>query len=213
MTLTTPRRSEGPTEGEEKKGEEGDSKEDETKQNSDKNRKTHPSDVFTSWSKRLDRLGWTKVLVDVREDVPGVRQSIASAIDGSSSDGSRIRDEDDGDDVDSKSGDSPPNSEQKTEEVKPSGEKTKTTDTPDEKNDGGTEESPSFETIPDWTRKDTWTAGELLAEFKGGLLTASSTRSNRLGSLWDLKPRLPVRFISFVGENCLSTFFFPHFSC
>ena len=189
MTLTTPRRSEKPTEGEEKKGEEGD----DTKQESDKNGKTDPADVFTSWSKRLDRLGWTKVLVDVREDVPGVRESIASAIDGSSSDGNRIKDEDDGNDIGSQSGDSVPNSEQdskddKTEEFEPSCEKTKS-DTPDEKNDGGTEENTGVETIPDWTRKDTWTAGELLAEFKGGLLMASKktkfTKFNRLGSLWD----------------------------
>jgi len=196
MTLTTPRRSEKPMEGEEKKGEEGD----DTKQESDKNGKTDPADVFTSWSKRLDRLGWTKVLVDVREDVPGVRESIASAIDGSSSDGNRIKDEDDGNDIGSQSGDSVPNSEQdskddKTEEFEPSCEKTKS-DTPDEKNDGGTEENTGVEKIPDWTRKDTWTAGELLAEFKGGLLMASKktkfTKFNRLGSLWDLKPRLPL---------------------
>jgi hypothetical protein len=197
MTLTTPRRSEKPTAGEEKKGEEGD----DTKQESDKNGKSDPADVFTSWSKRLDRLGWTKVLVDVREDVPGVRESIASAIDGSSSDGNGSRDEVDGNDVGSKSGDSASNSEQdskddKNEEVETSDEKTQT-DTPDEKKDGGTEENSGVEMIPDWTRKDTWTAGELLAEFKGGLLMASkNTKFNRLGSLWDLKPRLPVRCVA-----------------
>eukprot|EP00536_Pseudo-nitzschia_multiseries_P000578 jgi/Psemu1/178972/e_gw1.7.239.1 len=36
------------------------------------------SSLFKSWSKRLDRLGWTKVLVDVREDVPGVPVPVAS---------------------------------------------------------------------------------------------------------------------------------------
>lgn len=43
----------------------------------------------------------------------------------------------------------------------------------------------------DLTLKNTWTAEELLAEFKGGLLTAGAKTKKR-GSLWDLKPRIPL---------------------
>ncbi len=205
MMLTTPRCPEQTTQvedtiGEEKKGEEGDERVEE----SDKNKKADSENVFTSWSKRLDRLGWTKVLVDIREDVPGVRESIATAIDGSSSDGSK----DEGDENAIKASDSDPKNEDevnekiKNEEEEVSNEETKNeeveskneeTDSPDEeKNDSNVEVEDDADAIPDLTTKDTWTAGELLAEFKGGLLTASSTKEKRRGSLWDLKPRLPV---------------------
>lgn len=91
MTLTTPRRPEtianAADTGEEKKGEEGDLKEEEEadiQAEASKPKEKTTEDVFTRWPKQLDRLGWTKVLVDVREDVPGVRESIAQAIDGHS---------------------------------------------------------------------------------------------------------------------------------
>lgn len=204
MMLTTPRCPEQTTQiedtiGEEKKGEEGDERVEET----EKNNKPDSENVFTSWSKRLDRLGWTKVLVDVREDVPGVRESIATAIDGSSSDGSK----DEGDENASKASESDPKNEDeanekiKNEEDEVSNEEIKNeeaeskneeTDTPDEEKNDSSAEVEDDADIPDWTTKDTWTAGELLAEFKGGLLTASSTKEKRRGSLWDLKPRLPV---------------------
>lgn len=190
MTLTTPRCPEKLKDfedrsNEEKKVEEGEAKEEgtETKaaKGGDKTRKIDP--VYTSWSKRLDRLGWTKVLVDIREDVPGVRQSIASAIDKSSSEASETNDEDNGNDGISKNSDRDSNSEKDNNDKN-------TLD--DDKNTGSTEENPDVDAIPDWITKDTWTAGELLAEFKGGLLKASSAGLKRQGSLWDLKPRLPL---------------------
>ena len=195
MMLTTPRCLGPPTEGEEaageeKKGEEGDDKEEEICK---KNNKADSTDVFMSWSKRLDRLGWTKILVDVRDDVPGVRKSIQTAIDASSSDGSEDDEEDEeGNDIGSKTSDSDPKSEDESkkkddnEKVESADDKADTLD--EEMNDENAEEEGNAGVVPDWTRKDNWTAGELLAEFKGGLLKASSKRE----SWWDLKPRLPV---------------------
>jgi hypothetical protein len=206
MTLSTPRHSKEAADAEEiveeKKGEEGDTKEEvaktEAATDSNKNSKADSEDVFTSWSKRLDQLGWTKVLVDVREDVPNVRDTIASAIDTSSSDGSETKDEDDANDGINSSDNDPDREEatddkDKTSEVEPKCEKP---DAPEEqKNDDTTAEEDGVDAIPDWTSKDSWTAGELLAEFKGNLLTASSTKLSRQ-SLWDLKPKLPVRYYS-----------------
>eukprot|EP00531_Pseudo-nitzschia_arenysensis_P018098 CAMPEP_0116150270 /NCGR_PEP_ID=MMETSP0329-20121206/19450_1 /TAXON_ID=697910 /ORGANISM="Pseudo-nitzschia arenysensis, Strain B593" /LENGTH=575 /DNA_ID=CAMNT_0003646757 /DNA_START=156 /DNA_END=1883 /DNA_ORIENTATION=+ len=207
MMLTTPRCPEQSTQvvdmiGEEKKGEEGDERVEETEKNS----KADSEDVFTSWSKRLDKLGWTKVLVDVREDVPDVRkvrQSIATVIDGSSSDGS----EDEANDNGSKASDSNPKNEDETndkiknededsnDEIKSENAESKDEDsksTEKKQDDDNAEEENDASEIPDWTTKDTWTAGELLAEFKGGLLAASNSKEKRRGSLWDLKPRLPL---------------------
>ena len=189
MTLTTPRclepKMEGGDLGEEKKGEEGDSEEAE--------KKTVGEGLFASWSKRLDRLGWTKVLVDVREDVPGVR-SIASAIENSSSDGS----DDGANDSGSKSSDNDSNTGEvatekvNTEEVvveKPDVEEPDASEL--ENKDGTIEEEDGVHASPDLTTKDVWTAGELLTEFKGGLLTRGGRKEKR-PSFWDLKPRLPV---------------------
>lgn len=46
--------------------------------------------------------------------------------------------------------------------------------------------------IPDWTTKDTWTAGELLTQFKGGLMTVGNKKPKGLYSMLDLKARLPL---------------------
>ena len=234
MTLTTPRRPEPPVNAddtcEEKKGEEGDiqGEEDAAANRTEvaKSNKKSTEDVFTRWSKRLDRLGWTKVLVDVREDVPGVRESIAQVIDGHSSDEGSDRKEDDlhdddDDDDETKSngssnsgGDPMPadgttttttdhdddekKDEERLEEPEPGAEEqTETESSPTDGTTITTKDEPELD-VPDWTAKDTWTAGELLAEFKGGLLTASATRFKRQGSLWDLKPKLPVSRV--VGE-------------
>ncbi len=233
MMLTTPRCPEQTTPvediiNEEKKGEEGDERVEETEKNS----KALSEDVFTSWSKRLDKLGWTKVLVDVREDVPDVRkvrESIATVIDGSSLDGS----EDEANENGSKVSDSDPKNEDETnEKIKNEDEdsndeiKNEKAESKDEdsgtaeksKDDSSAEEENDASEIPDWTTKDTWTAGELLAEFKGGLLASSNTKEKRRGSLWDLRPRLPVSFnhvstatdLRFSGGS-FSIFHFPFF--
>eukprot|EP00535_Pseudo-nitzschia_heimii_P009210 CAMPEP_0197174930 /NCGR_PEP_ID=MMETSP1423-20130617/1281_1 /TAXON_ID=476441 /ORGANISM="Pseudo-nitzschia heimii, Strain UNC1101" /LENGTH=654 /DNA_ID=CAMNT_0042623951 /DNA_START=70 /DNA_END=2034 /DNA_ORIENTATION=+ len=227
MTLTTPRRPEkskvdADDTAEEKKGEEGDVREEEAADNDDDGgsesakpdkKPAAAEDVFTRWSKRLDRLGWTKVLVDVREDVPGVRESIAQVIDGHSSDDGSDPKHDDGDDeVDddesksngsgSNGGDPKPEEgtgDEKDEDLFPpeesvlgvEGEPTETAVEDATTDTGGTAADDELH-VPDWSTKDAWTAGELLAEFKGGLLTASATRNNRRGSFWDLKPKLPL---------------------
>lgn len=137
-------------------------------------RENDPVEVYRSWSKRLDRLGWTKVLVDVREDVPGVRVSVGSP-DGSNSSENKNDEDDDG----SKSGssgsgsDNDNDSEKNEEEV----DKKDGTDTDD--------------MITHVNMKDTWTAGELLTEFKGGLMTAANTKKSRR-SFRDLIPRIPL---------------------
>ncbi len=196
MTLTTPRISESPGKvqkmvAEEKKGEEGDNKE-ETK----KEEETDSSDVYTFWSKRLDSLGWTKVLVDVRDDVPDVRESIQTVIDSSSSEESG----DDANDTGSKTSDSDAkeeeeandNNENVLDKEQVSSEEEKTEAPEEENNIENAEENFEEDDVPDWTAKETWTAGELLAEFKGNILMAQSTKQKRRSSFWDLKPKLPV---------------------
>ena len=190
MTLTTPRVSESPSKvqemiAEEKKGEEGDLKE-----QAKKEEKTESSDVYTSWSKRLDSLGWTKVLVDVRDDVPDVRESFQTAIDSSSSEESG----DDAQDIDSKTSDSDQKEEDDVIDKEQNASEDEKTDAPEELADteNAEEEKVEEEEIPDWTTKETWTAGELLAEFKGNILVAQNTKPKRRSSFWDLKPKLPV---------------------
>jgi hypothetical protein len=53
--------------------------------------------MFQDWSKRLDQLGWTKVLVDVREHVPSVSMLWSSSSSSSSSSLSANDDDDDDD--------------------------------------------------------------------------------------------------------------------
>lgn len=197
MTLTTPRVLESSTEVQEKVAEEKKMEEGEDKEDSKKNDKTEPSDVYTSWSKRLDGLGWTKVLVDVRDDVPDVRESIQTVIDGSSSEESG----DEANDTGSKTSDSDPKEEEQVDDKSDNDKEQNSsedekTEVPEEENIAETveeeEEEVEEDVAPDWTTKETWTAGELLAEFKGNILMAQSTKPKRRSSFWDLKPKLPL---------------------
>jgi len=203
MTLTTPRCPNLPERGKEPddkgnivegtkvedttvKGgvEEGESKADNTKENDNSDSdKSDPATLFMTWSKRLDGLGWTKVLVDVREYVPCVRQSISSVLSRQSTGMSA--------DSSSKSTDNDPDRKEDTKEkTELFSEKTETSN--DVKSDNSTNGEDVVHAIPNWKTKEIWTAGDLLAEYEGGLVTANSTKKKRLGSFRDWKPKLPL---------------------
>ena len=137
--------------------------------------------LYRAWSKRLDRLGWTKVLVDVREDVPTVPVPVKSSDETTSNENKSDEDCD-------------TNGSSESDEEKDG------TD-----NNTSTADNTKIEDADiDLTLKNTWTAGELLAEFQGGLLTAGGNgkKQKRRGSLWDLKPRIPVRNFEKIAIQC-----------
>lgn len=166
MTLTTPRRID--LLNEEKKGNGVHEKNENRKQLQSKD--DDPSEVYRAWSKRLDALGWTKVLVDVRENVPSVPVGSPTPSEVSSFE-SYVKEDDDS----SNSGDnnSIVNDNSNSNE--------------DEDDDKSNRNEDNNNNDIDMFKEDTWTAGELLAEFKGGLMTTSGTNS-----IWSLKPRIPV---------------------
>mmetsp|Transcript_25845 Transcript_25845/g.60854 ORF Transcript_25845/g.60854 Transcript_25845/m.60854 type:complete len:552 (-) Transcript_25845:2612-4267(-) len=163
MTLSTPQRLDLLNEEEEDKSEEANANEENKDGKAQGNK--NQTELYRSWSKRLDRLGWTKVLVDVREDVPVVPVPVKSQDESS---------------VDEKKDEGAADTNEDVTDVKKS--ETDTTVAEEDLDD----------TSADLNLKNTWTAEELLAEFKGGLLIAGANTKKRRGSLWDLKPRLPL---------------------
>jgi len=131
--------------------------------------------VYRAWSKRFDGLGWTKVLVDVREDVPTVPVPVKSSDETASNENKS--------DEDCNTNGSSESDEEKD-----------ATDNNSITADNTNIEDADADTGIDLTSKNTWTAAELLAEFQGGLLKAGGNGKNPKGrgSLWDLKPRIPL---------------------
>jgi hypothetical protein len=218
MTLTTPRRLDNILKNENNKEEILDLDQNDdilSEKNENKNRKkshndhNDPSEVYKVWSKRLDRLGWTKVLVDVRETVPSVpvagsptpseasihssTRSIEIENEKANDDGERSDDDNSvgGDNSDNNSGgnNSIINSSSKDDDDDKSNNSNSNNNEGGKNNDVNTDR-----TDTDTYVKDNWTAGELLTEFKGGLMTASGKASGTK-SFWSLVPRIPVRWL------------------
>jgi hypothetical protein len=220
MTLTTPRRLDNILKNENNKEEILDLDQNDdilSEKNENKNRKkshndhNDPSEVYKVWSKRLDRLGWTKVLVDVRETVPSVpvagsptpseasihssTRSIEIENEKANDDGERSDDDNSvgGDNSDNNSGgnNSIINSSSKDDDD----DKSNNSNSNNNNNEGGKNNDVNTDrTDTDTYVKDNWTAGELLTEFKGGLMTASGKASGTK-SFWSLVPRIPVRWL------------------
>jgi hypothetical protein len=220
MTLTTPRRLDNIFKNENNKEEILDLDQNDdilSEKNENKNRKkshndhNDPSEVYKVWSKRLDRLGWTKVLVDVRETVPSVpvagsptpseasihssTRSIEIENEKANDDGERSDDDNSvgGDNSDNNSGgnNSIINSSSKDDDD----DKSNNSNSNNNNNEGGKNNDVNTDrTDTDTYVKDNWTAGELLTEFKGGLMTASGKASGTK-SFWSLVPRIPVRWL------------------
>lgn len=172
MTLTTPRQIEISNE---ETYQTSDSKKDENEKGDD------PSELYRAWSKRLDQLGWTKVLVDVRENVPSVPVPSPTVTEASNfesdvkgDDGSSNSDSNSIVNGDSNSDDGDQSNDININEV-------------NNEMEGGSSDKDS--NIIDMVMKDNWTAGELLTKFKGGLLSGTNSKS-----FWSIKPRIPVRF-------------------
>ena len=221
MTLTTPRRLDNISKNENNEEEimdldQNDDVLSEKNENEDTNETEHrkkshndhtdPSEVYKVWSKRLDRLGWTKVLVDVRETVPSVpvtgSPTPSEASIHSSTPGIEIEKEnetekenDDGEGSDSGGsvgGDNSDNNSGGNNSIISSSSKDDDDDNSNN-NKGEKNDNVNTDIIDTHTHvKDNWTAGELLTEFKGGLMTASGKASGTT-SFWSLKPRIPVR--------------------
>ena len=226
MTLTTPRRLDNVLKNENNEEEildldQNDDVLSEKNENEDTNETEHrkkshndhkdPSEVYKVWSKRLDRLGWTKVLVDVRETVPSVpvtgSPTPSEASIHSSTPGIEIEKEnetekenDDGEGSDgggSVGGDNSDNNSGGNNSIISSSSKDDDDDNSNNNNNnnnkGEKNDNVNTDIIDTHTHvKDNWTAGELLTEFKGGLMTASGKASGTT-SFWSLKPRIPVR--------------------
>ena len=118
--------------------------------------------------------GWTKVLVDVRENVPSVPVGSPTPSEVSSVD-SYVK----GDDDSSNSSDN--------NSIVYDNNNNNNEDDDDKSNKK--EDNNNNDIDIDMCQEDTWTAEELLTKFKGGLMTRSGTNS-----IWSLKPRIPVCF-------------------
>jgi len=144
-------------------------------------------------------------LVDVRENVPGVSVSVPSPTDGEEGDANNsdsIPEEESGSEDQSKNGEKQPGEKTKLELPENNNNNNNnnkknnraTNNSNDPANESKTEDctNESDAKIPDWTTKDTWTAGELLTQFKGGLMTVGNKKPKGLYSMLDLKARLPL---------------------
>jgi hypothetical protein len=218
MTLTTPRRLDNILKNENNKEEILDLDQNDdilSEKNENKNRKkshndhNDPSEVYKVWSKRLDRLGWTKVLVDVRETVPSVpvagsptpsEASIHSSTRSIEIENEKANDHGErSDDDNSVGGDNSDNNSGGNNSIINSSSKDddddKSNNSNSNNNEGGKNNDVNTDrTDTDTYVKDNWTAGELLTEFKGGLMTASGKASGTK-SFWSLVPRIPVRWL------------------
>jgi len=164
MMLTTPRQID--LLNEEKEENDGHEKNENRKQSQSKD--DDRTEVYRAWSKRLDAMGWTKVLVDVRENVPSVPVRSPTPSEVSSVD-SYVKGDDDSSD-----------SSDNTSIVYDNNNNEDDDDKSNKKEDNN-------DIDIDMCKEDTWTAGELLTKFKGGLMTTSGTNS-----IWSLKPRIPL---------------------